>query len=294
MRLLAILWILLVGAPLATAADGKSHELSPKATILWQNDWFAISNSMVVTWTVAALLILVTQVAMSRGHDVPTGLQNFWEWLIEELHLFLEGLLGAHLIKGTFWFFASLFLFILFTNWFGLVPGVGTVGWGVVENGHFHLTEPLMRGGNADLNMTSAMALLFFALWLFWSLRALGVGGFLAHIFGGQGGTGAMRVFFVAIFFFVGLIEVISIAFRPVSLSFRLYGNVFAGENILESMLQHPWLGWLLPLPFYFLELLVGLVQALVFTLLTAVFTSLMVGQGHPAEGEGAGAHAKH
>ena len=86
-----------------------------------------------------------------------------------------------------------------------------------------------------------------------------------------------MGVFMVAIFFFVGVIEVVSIAFRPVSLSFRLYGNIFAGENMLETMANLvPGLGWLLPIPFYFLELLVGLVQALVFMLLTAVFTMLI------------------
>ena len=86
-----------------------------------------------------------------------------------------------------------------------------------------------------------------------------------------------MKAFMIAIFLFVGVLEVVSILFRPVSLSFRLYGNVFAGENILESMLLLvPWLGWIIPLPFYFLELLVGLVQALVFMLLTAVFTLLM------------------
>jgi F-type H+-transporting ATPase subunit a len=86
-----------------------------------------------------------------------------------------------------------------------------------------------------------------------------------------------MKAFMIAIFLFVGVLEVVSILFRPVSLSFRLYGNIFAGENILESMLLLvPWLGWIIPLPFYFLELLVGLVQALVFMLLTAVFTLLM------------------
>jgi len=102
----------------------------------------------------------------------------------------------------------------------------------------------------------------------------------------------------MAIFFFVGVIEVISIAFRPVSLSFRLYGNIFAGENILEAMMNlgGPWLGWLLPLPFYFLELLVGLVQALVFALLTSVFTALMCtheddSHGHDKEHKH-GAHA--
>ena len=211
---------------------------------------------------------------------VPSGLQNFWEYLVESLYSFLEGLLGAQLVKKTFWFFASLFLFILFTNWFGLIPGVGTLGWGHADAaGHFHISEPLLRGGNADLNTTSALAMLFFLLWTVWALQALGVGGLLKHIFGAQGESkGFMKLFMIAVFFFVGVIEVISILFRPVSLSFRLFGNVFAGENILESMahLGGPMFGWLLPLPFYFLELLVGLVQALVFTLLTAVFTALM------------------
>ena len=85
-----------------------------------------------------------------------------------------------------------------------------------------------------------------------------------------------MRLVMVVVFLAVGCLEIVSILFRPVSLSFRLYGNVFAGENMLEAMSTLvPGLGWLLPIPFYFMELLVGLVQALVFTLLTAVFTLL-------------------
>ena len=96
-----------------------------------------------------------------------------------------------------------------------------------------------------------------------------------------------MKYFMVLIFLVVGVLEAISIAFRPVSLSFRLYGNIFAGENMLESMMNLiPWLGWLIPLPFYFLELLVGLVQALVFMLLTAVFT-LLICEHEPEEGHG-------
>ena len=196
------------------------------------------------------------------------------------MYEFFEDILGKALVKKSFWFFCTLFVFILFTNWFGLIPGVGTVGHGSTDAaGHFHLTKPFLRGGNADLNMTLAMSLTFFALWVFWALQSLGVGGFLKHIFsGGDNGKGVMAVFMMAIFLFVGLIEVISITFRPVSLSFRLYGNIFAGENILEAMMHlgGPAFGWLLPLPFYFLELLVGLVQALVFALLTSVFTALM------------------
>ncbi len=276
-------------------AAHASSGLPPAAPIIKDFGLFQISSSMVVTVSVALLLIVFAQLATRNVKLVPDGGQNFWEYLVESLYNFLEGLLGHGLVKKTFWFFASLFIFILFTNWFGLIPGVGTVGWGHSDAaGHFHLTEPLLRGGNADLNMTSAMALLFFVLWTVWALQALGVGGFLKHIFGAQGGgSGFMKLFMIAVFFFVGVIEVISILFRPVSLSFRLFGNIFAGENILEAMahLGGTWFGWLLPLPFYFLELLVGLVQALVFTLLTAVFTALMCQQHGDDHGHGDCAH---
>jgi F-type H+-transporting ATPase subunit a len=242
---------------------------------------FVVTNSTIVTILVALGIIVFAQLATRKLAPVPSGLQNFAEWLVESLYGFICSLLGPDLGKRAFWFFGTLFLFILFTNWFGLIPGVGTITYG---------GEPILRGGNADLNTTSALAMMFSVLWLYWSVRSLGVGGFLKHIFAaGGGGKGFMGVFMVLVFFMVGLIEVASILSRPVSLSFRLYGNVFAGENILESMMTVvPWLGWLIPLPFYFLELLVGIVQALVFTLLTAVFTALMCGShGHDEHGHG-------
>ena len=126
--------------------------------------------------------------------------------------------------------------------------------------------------------MTLAMAMIFFVCWTVWALQANGPGGFILHLFGPKGDTtGALKVLMVVVFIVVGVLEVVSIAFRPVSLSFRLYGNIFAGENLLESMQNVvPALGWLVPIPFYFMELLVGLVQALVFMLLTAVFTLLI------------------
>jgi F-type H+-transporting ATPase subunit a len=237
-----------------------------------------------VTWIVAAGIILCAQLATRKISAVPKGLQNFWEWLVEGLYNFLGSIIGADLVKKTFWFFATIFIFILFVNWFGLVPGVGTVGWGHHSaEGAFHLDRPLLRGGNADLNMTSAMAIMFFALWLVWAFQANGVGGVLLHIFGPKGESkGIMKVAMIGIFFIVGLLEVVSILFRPISLSFRLYGNVYAGETILGSMsTMVPSLGWLIPIPFYFMELLVGLVQAMVFMLLTAVFT-LLIAQHEP------------
>jgi F-type H+-transporting ATPase subunit a len=181
--------------------------------------------------------------------------------------------------KQTFWFFGTVFIFILFTNWFGLIPGLGTIGWGNATDHGFITTEPLLRGVNADLNMTASMSLFFFALWLYWSFKSIGPGGFFFHIFDVKGhGFSAMGIFLLLIYISVGLVEVVSISLRPVALMFRLYGNVFAGENILETVmgLGGKYFGWLTVLPFYFLELLVGLVQALVFALLTAVFTSLM------------------
>jgi F-type H+-transporting ATPase subunit a len=223
--------------------------------------------------------------------DVPEGAQNVLEWMVESLYDFLEGIIGAHLVKRTFWFFATIFIFILFTNWAGLIPGVGTIGWGHQAPQGFVLDQPWFRGANADLNMTLAMSLVFCACWFYWALREIGPLGFLKELFGAKGETkGLLKLLMVIVFFAVGLLEIVSILFRPVSLSFRLYGNMFAGENMLEAMSSLvPGLGWLLPIPFYFMELLVGFVQALVFMLLTAVFTMLICvhEEGH----EGAAHH---
>jgi len=248
---------------------------------------FAITNSMLVTWIVAAGIIVFAQLATRKIKPIPSGAQNFWEWLVESLYNFLESIIGRDLVKKTFWFFATIFIFILFVNWFGLIPGVGTIGWGHHDpaTGVFHIDRPLLRGGNADLNMTFAMAMIFFLLWIVWAIQANGVGGFLLHLFGPKGETsGFLKIMLIVIFFMVGWLEVISILFRPVSLSFRLFGNIYAGESTLEVMSSMvPFLSWLIPIPFYFLELLVGIVQALVFMLLTAVFTLLIAqhGPGH-------------
>jgi len=237
-----------------------------------------ITNSMVVTWVVATALILFARMALRQMKPVPSGAQNFWEWLVESLHGFLEGIIGSDLVKKTFWFFATIFILILAENWAGLIPGVGTIGWGQAGGHGFKVEEPLLRGANADLNLTFAMAMIFFGCWTVWALQANGVKGFILHLFGAKGDlTGVLKVVVGIVFIAVGFLEVISILFRPVSLSFRLYGNIYAGENMLEAMATLvPHLGWLLPIPFYFMELLVGLVQALVFMLLTAVFTMLI------------------
>jgi F-type H+-transporting ATPase subunit a len=278
----------LITPAVALAAEPTEQEtLSLKAAPLFQIGKFSVTNSMLVSWIVALAVIAFAQIATRNIKTVPTGAQNFWEWLVESLYNFLEGIIGHDLVKKTFWFFATIFIFILFTNWAGLIPGVGTMGWGHVDpaSGVFRIDRPLLRGANADLNMTSAMAIIFFVLWLIWALQANGIGGFLMHLFGPKGETsGVLKIFMIVVFFLVGWLEIISILFRPVSLSFRLFGNIFAGETILDAMSHMvPALAWLIPIPFYFLEILVGFVQALVFMLLTAIFT-LLIAQHGPGE----------
>jgi F-type H+-transporting ATPase subunit a len=282
MRLIKIvlLSLLFAGMSLTPLQAADAEGLTPKAPAVFHLGPLPVTNSMLVTWIVAIFVIVFAQIATRRMKDVPDGLQNFWELLVETLYNFLADIVGADLAKKTFWFFATIFIFILFTNWFGLIPGVGTIMVGTNDG-----MQPLLRGGNADLNMTFAMSSIFMVLWLIWALQFNGIWGFALHIFGPKGeSSGFIKYMMIVIFFFVGFLELISIAFRPISLSFRLYGNVFAGENLLEAMSKvvqnPPWaktvFSALLPVPFYFLELLVGLVQAFVFMLLTTVFTALI------------------
>ena len=261
--------------------------------------WF--TNSILVTLIVTVLLVIFCRIATKNIQVVPKGSQNLFEILVEGLYDMFEGIVGKHMISKCFTLLATLFIFILAANWFGLFPGVGTIGFGE-KSGPLSLstvTRPLLRPSSADLNMTLAMATLFMVLWLYWTIREVGAGGFIAHIFAPKGGLkGALALALLPIFIFVGLIEIVSIAFRPVSLSLRLFGNIFAGETLLHEMgslgsgAGAPWsyiLAVLIPLPFYFLELLVGLLQALVFALLCAVYIQLST--SHDEE-EGHEAHA--
>jgi F-type H+-transporting ATPase subunit a len=159
--------------------------------------------------------------------------------------------------------------------------------WSLTE-----IDRPLLRPADADLNMTLGMAVMFMILWLFWTLRDVGLLGFAKEIFGPKGEVkGWLGPVLVVMFLFVGVIEVLSILLRPVSLSLRLFGNIFAGETLLHTMttlglaLPAP-INWiasvLFPLPFFFLELLVGVLQALVFSALCGVYIRLSTSHAAP------------
>lgn len=273
--------IWLTGLISASAAEGGHHALPLYAEEL--HELLPITNSIVMVWVAVGLIVLFCKAATHKLSFVPVGLQNFAEWAVESLYDFLANLMGEHLTKRTFWFFGTIFFFILTSNYLGLIPGVGTVGWYLKDaEGHAHGFLPLLRGANADLNMTSAMGLSFAALWFYWALTENNIKGFLSHIFAPKGVQGLLFWLMVPLFLFVGCLEVISIGIRPVALSFRLFGNIYGGEQTLESLmgLVPEKLAFLPALPFYFMELLVGFVQALVFTLLCAIFLKLICDHG--------------
>jgi F-type H+-transporting ATPase subunit a len=231
---------------------------------------------------------------------VPHGAQNAFEFLVEFLYRWVEMIVGPKLAPKCFPLLATLFIFILTANWFGLLPGVSTFGEGEPTGIPLLVKEverPLLRPATADINMNAGMAIAFMVVWLVITIQEVGVIGFLKHLFAPKGKMNNPFMMFVMgiIFFGVGIIEVISILIRPVSLSLRLYGNIFAGENLLHTMMTmlngtHPVVEWagriLLPIPFYFMELLVGLVQTVVFTLLCAVYVMLSTShdEDHDAE----------
>ena len=267
-----------------------------------------LTNSLLVAGIVVVLILWATRRATAKMELVPArGDQNIFESVIEALYSMVEGIVGRHMVARTFPLLATLFIFILVSNWIGLVPGVGTVGFSSGYRGPLlslhELDSPLLRPANADLNLTLAMSLIFTSFWIIWSFQELGFGGFFNHIFGVKGGVkGFLAIALLPIFIFVGVIEVISIAFRPVSLSLRLFGNIYAGENLMHTMsslgdtMQLPsavafLMRVIVPIPFYFLELLVGIVQALVFTLLCAVYIQLMTTHEGDSHGEHDTAH---
>jgi len=266
---------------IATVAIGSTlivpaahAEMSAKATELINIVGIPITNSMVTSWVLSALIIILIRFLVKKPQLIPTKGQYVVETLVQGVQGLIEPIVGKKLLKPTFPLLVGFFTFILLQNWSGLFPGVGTIGF-MDDHDHF---QSYIRPANADLNMTLALAIVHFGAWLYFVMRYAGPKILLFDLFGNKADKKEtptfMFILLTVIFFFVGIIEVVSIMFRNVSLPFRLYGNVFGGENLLHSMTGL--LGWIVPVPFYFLEVLVGFVQALVFTVLVAVYIGLI------------------
>lgn len=268
----------------AGTADQGHHAgppVSADAPVLFNVGPLPVTNSIVCTWIIAGAIFIGVRAGTRRMQEVPSGAQNVVEAAVEGLEEMTKGLLEPKVARWVFPLAATFFLFIVIANLMGLLPGIGSIGWGHAAKGGLpfgveHADTPLFRPPMADANMTVAMAAVFFLMNLFWAFRYNGPVGLMKHIFGVKGGMkGAIVIPLSLIFIFIGLIEVISICIRPVALAMRLYGNIYGGESVLTIMLTNSPLG-LGALPFYFLELLVAVVQALVFTLLAIAFTGAL------------------
>ncbi|MDP3069706.1 MAG: F0F1 ATP synthase subunit A [Opitutaceae bacterium] len=248
------------------------------------NGW-AITNSMATGWAISLALVLLIIWLIGRPSIIPSRGQAVFESLLEGLRGIFEPIIGKAAFPAAFPLLVTFFVFILFHNWMGLIPGVGTMGWGHDVDGQFHLTRPFIRPFNADFNGTIALAVISFGAWLIIVFKFAGPALIFKDLFGNKADKaetpGWLYPILSLVFLAVGLIEVFSIVIRPFTLSVRLFGNVFGGENLLHGT------GFFFI--FYFMELLVGLIQALVFTLLTSVYIGLLCNHegGDHAHGDG-------
>jgi len=275
----------------ATASAMGAEGVDPRAAQVYSLGGLPVTNSMVTTWFFSIALILVVRWAVGTPKLVPSRGQTVVETVVVGLRDAMEPIVGKKMIKPVFPLLISFFIFILIMNWSGLLPGAGTIGL-VHEGGEF---KTIFRPADSDLNTTLALTIVSFVAWLYFVLRYAGIGVLLKDIFGNKASKKDVHILLyfalTPIFFLVGFIEIISILSRLLSLSFRLYGNVFGGENLLDSMYHI--FPFLLPVPFYALELLVGVVQAFVFTVLTAVYIGLICNhEGGDHEHDDAHAHA--
>lgn len=239
--------------------------ISLAAEIVTRLAGFPISNALITTWLVMGMLIVLSYLSTRSMTIVPGKLQSVVETLIGGLYDFFGTVTGKY-VHDVFPLVATLFLFILAANWVGLLPGVGTVGFfhgEAMPAGRQEFT-PLLRGATADLNTTIALAL--------FAMIAIQYFGFKTA--GRHYGKRFLN-FGNPIYFFLGILELVSELSKIVSFAFRLFGNIFAGEVLLAVMAFL--MPFVVPLPFLTMELFVGFIQALVFSMLTAVFLSVAV-----------------
>jgi F-type H+-transporting ATPase subunit a len=241
---------------------------------------FTVTNSLFTSWVVVFILIVVAIVVKTRIKKIPSGIQNLFEVLIEEAHDLCDQVTNSRVITNkAFPIVFSIFMFVLLNNWFGILP-LG--GFGLIEVGeHGKMFIPLFRSGTADINGTLPLAIMSviganifgiisIGLWKtinkYVNLKALG------SIFTKVKKDPSILMT-APIMFAVGFLELVGEFAKVASLSFRLFGNVFAGEVLLASM--GAIIAYILPTPFLLLEVLVGVIQAFIFAILTLVYYTI-------------------
>jgi F-type H+-transporting ATPase subunit a len=238
-------------------------EVSIAAESLFHIGGFPITNTIIMTCVVSLLIMVVALVLRGKLQNVPRGLQNVVEAMIEGLWNLTQDITQDKKLSAiVFPLVATIFIFILLSNWIGLLPGTGTVG---LREGS--AVVPFMRSASADLNTTLALSFIVVFSVQFIGIATIGVVKYGKKFFVNP----FHKPYFIGTF--VGFLELLSEITRMISFSFRLFGNIFAGEVLLMVMLHL--VPYLLPVPFLVIEVFVGLIQALVFALLTIVFVKM-------------------
>lgn len=256
---------------------------------------FPITNSMVNAWIAVVFFLIVAAIARKRVGLVPKGIHNLFETIVELLLTETQKVTGDRdRARKFFPIVATIFLFVLTINWMGLIPGVGSIGLYEFVRGEVELV-PLFRAASADLNMTLAIALFAIVTSHIFGLSRLGLISHASKFFNVRGiwraiKKGPMAILIALIEFAVGLLELVSEFAKVLSLSLRLFGNIFAGEILLTVMMGI--FAYALPIPFIFLEILVGLIQATVFAMLTLAFLTVATEAHGEEHSETAVAHA--
>lgn len=233
----------------AEATTSASSTPTPPPDLLFYVFGVPVTNTILTAWVVIIILVLFAYFSTRKMKTIPSGAQNFWELIIELWVGVCEQTMGRRRGRRFLPLVATSFLFILFSNWIGTLP----IGYLTITN---PLGEevPVFRSANSDLNVTASMAILMIAIAEVFEFRSLGIFGYVK----GLVIPNPMR-----------WLEIFT---RPLSLAFRLFGNIFAGEVLLATMLAvAPYVMFV----FLGLELFVGLIQALIFSMLSLVFLSI-------------------
>ena len=239
---------------------------------------FVITNTLISSWIATLLLIILLVIGARGGRSdrEPTGLYNIIEAIISTMYGFVEGVAGENARK-FFPLFATIFFFVLVNAWLGLIPIFQSLStWdspGAFFRTEGHVTGHLLRPAGTDLNMPLALAIVSFFFVEFWGIKTLGFGYFSKFFRFGALLKG--KIFEGIVDFFVGILELLSEFIRLVSFTFRLFGNMTAGEILL--LITSFLIPFAFSLPFYGLELLVGVIQALIFSALTLVFVTMAI-----------------
>lgn len=320
-KILAILLGVIVLTLAGFAFRGPLGHIQLPAEKVFTLSGFPITNTIIAAWLSIIVLLVVSYLGTRRMELVPRGMQNFVEVVAEMLLGLVENVAGKHHGRRFFPVVSTIFLFIVVSNWMGLLPGYGTIGivepsehgnvFNTVHIGGLEIAllmpgegsekegpheakgiegilMPFLRSANTDINTPLALALMSAIFVEYWGISTLGFLSYVSKFINlRQLLRGKLFIGFVDLY--VGILELVSEFIRIVSFTFRLFGNILAGEILLVVMVFL--VPWVAVLPFYGLELFVGLIQAFIFAMLTLVFATMAVA-GHGSEGHAESGHS--